>query len=105
MAFSRSHLFPPEDQLTSFYARALSHPIRLDIIKHLINHGSTKVEDLWKKYPLSRSTISQHLRILRTAGLIHYREILPFTYYWVNTPTLQKAKLSLRGFLDEVAGN
>ena len=57
------------DQLAKF-AKALGHPARIIILKHLSNQSCCFTGDLLEVLPLAQSTISQHLKELKEAGLI-----------------------------------
>jgi ArsR family transcriptional regulator, arsenate/arsenite/antimonite-responsive transcriptional repressor len=81
MAFSKSHLFDPADQITSASAKVLCHPARLNILRFLATTDSCTVETLSTYCPLSKSTISEHLEKLRKSGVVIYREEFPHTYY------------------------
>jgi len=81
MAFSKSHLFDPADQIISASAKVLSHPARLNILRFLATIDSCTVDTLSVYCPLSKSTISEHLEKLRKSGLVLYREEFPHTYY------------------------
>lgn len=52
------------------FARVLSHPARLSILKFLASSKQCISGDISGKIPLSRSTVSQHLKELKLAGLI-----------------------------------
>ena len=90
MSFSKSHLFDPADQITSSFARVLGHPVRLDIIRHLAKSGSTSVENLTGHYPLAKSTISQHLELMRDANIVQYKEEYPYFVYSLNQKTFKE---------------
>lgn len=53
------------------FARAISHPARLAIIQYLAEAQTCISGDISDSLPLSRSTVSQHLKELRDIGLIH----------------------------------
>ena len=57
------------DQLAKF-AKALGHPARIIILKHLSNQSCCFTGDLLEVLPLAQSTVSQHLKELKEAGLI-----------------------------------
>ncbi len=66
----KTEIFEEDMQKLAGMARALSHPARLSILRYL---ASTKVcisGDISDRIPLSRSTVSQHLKELKEAGLI-----------------------------------
>jgi DNA-binding transcriptional ArsR family regulator len=102
MAFSKSHLFDKADQSTSSFNKALSHPARLDILRQLADHNSCSVDFLKKLYPLSKSTVSQHLQSLRDIGLVSYREDYPRIFYYLNEKNLRLYIDSLLSFLQEL---
>jgi DNA-binding transcriptional ArsR family regulator len=51
-------------------AKALAHPARIAILKHLIARKSCICGDIVDELPLSQSTVSQHLKELKEAGII-----------------------------------
>ena len=52
------------------YAKALSHPARIAILKLLLKKQACICGDIVEELPLSQSTVSQHLKELKEAGLI-----------------------------------
>jgi ArsR family transcriptional regulator len=50
--------------------RALGHPIRVEILRTLTAAGDANCMDLTRHVDLAQSTVSEHLRVLREAGLI-----------------------------------
>lgn len=50
--------------------RALGHPVRLEIIRTLTDAGDANCMDLTRHVSLAQSTVSEHLRVLKDAGLI-----------------------------------
>lgn len=53
------------------FAKAISHPARLAILKYLAKTKTCISGDISDYIPLSRTTVSQHLKELRDLGLIH----------------------------------
>lgn len=51
-------------------AKALGHPARVAIMRMLIHHEGCIVGDIVDELPLAQSTISQHLKQLKGAGLV-----------------------------------
>ena len=51
-------------------ARALSHPARVTIVRHLSQARGCVGGEIFDLVPLAQSTVSQHLKVLREAGLI-----------------------------------
>lgn len=54
----------------SGYCKALAHPARVQIVRQLAQAGACQTGSLVDRLPLAQSTISEHLRILREAGLV-----------------------------------
>ena len=67
----KSEVFDTELQELALFARVISHPARLAILKFLAESKTCISGDISDKLPLSRSTVSQHLKELRDMGLIH----------------------------------
>jgi len=84
MAFSKADRFNPVIYHQSFWSRALSHPARIIILTHLLKNGRTSFAILKNKIPLARTTVCQHLRILRVADLISADDVYPHTFYDLN---------------------
>jgi len=70
MGATKSNQFTIEqNKLASLY-KALAHPARIAILQLLIQKQSCICGDIVDELPLSQSTISQHLKALKTAGII-----------------------------------
>lgn len=102
MAFTKAHLFDPEDQLTCSFARALSHPARLDIIRFLAKSGPCSVESLTRRYPLSNPTVSDHLEKLRKAGLVQFKEKHPYIFYYLDRKNYKKCKAYQMNYFQKI---
>lgn len=63
--------FSPELQELAKFTKAISHPARLAILKYLADTKTCISGDISDYLPLSRSTVSQHLKELKELGLIH----------------------------------
>ena len=50
--------------------KALAHPVRLKILRHLLRENRCICGSIVKVLPLAQSTVSQHLKILKEAGLV-----------------------------------
>jgi DNA-binding transcriptional ArsR family regulator len=70
MATSKKEEFSKRDQLVSEYAKVFSHPARVAILRMLARKGTCICGDLVEVLPLAQSTVSQHLRELKDAGVI-----------------------------------
>jgi predicted transcriptional regulator len=83
---------------TALYAKALAHPARIVILKHLSSQDCCYTGDLLQVLPLAQSTISQHLKELKDAGLIQGEVHLPKVKYCIHPQNWQKA----RRYFDEL---
>ncbi|MDD5264108.1 MAG: metalloregulator ArsR/SmtB family transcription factor [Candidatus Bipolaricaulis sp.] len=63
-------LDPRQDKLIRIFA-ALGSPARIRILEILAEAPNSIVADLVSRLPLAQATISQHLKVLQDAGLIH----------------------------------
>jgi ArsR family transcriptional regulator, arsenate/arsenite/antimonite-responsive transcriptional repressor len=59
------------DEETARLARALGHPARVRILRFLLEREECVVGAIVDELPLAQSTVSQHLKVLREAELIH----------------------------------
>ncbi len=70
MGASKADDFSVKDNKLAKYAKALAHPGRIAILKLLIKKQACICGDIVDELPLSQSTVSQHLKELKDAGLI-----------------------------------
>jgi ArsR family transcriptional regulator, arsenate/arsenite/antimonite-responsive transcriptional repressor len=98
MAFSKQHLYRPETQIPSGFFKALGFPGRLEILFKLYAEGPLCVLDLIPGHPISRETLSGHLKILRAAQMIDATERFPYTFYQINEKNMAKAEEALTQF-------
>ncbi|GAF02275.1 ArsR/SmtB family transcription factor [Saccharicrinis fermentans] len=66
----KTNVFSEELQELARFAKAISHPARLAILKYLAETKTCISGDISGSLPLSRSTVSQHLNELKELGLI-----------------------------------
>ncbi|MEQ9247490.1 MAG: helix-turn-helix transcriptional regulator [Nitratireductor sp.] len=67
---------------------ALSHPVRVEILKHLSGYDACCCKDVVRHLHLAQSTVSQHLKVLVEAGLVHVRPERQSSRYEVDTEAL-----------------
>ncbi len=70
MGITKTAEFSAKDNKVAAYAKALAHPARVAILRLLLKKQSCICGDIVDELPLSQSTVSQHLRELKDAGLI-----------------------------------
>jgi DNA-binding transcriptional ArsR family regulator len=75
----------------SALCKALAHPVRVQILQLLLERRCL-CGDVVNALPLAQSTVSEHLRILKEAGLIHDEAEGPRRRYCVNHQLLKRFK-------------
>ncbi|PBQ34926.1 transcriptional regulator [Sphingobacteriaceae bacterium] len=70
MGSTKTEEFTIKDNKIAKYAKALAHPARVAIVQLLIKKQACICGDIVDELPLSQSTVSQHLKELKEAGLI-----------------------------------
>lgn len=102
MAISKKELFGDKEIELAKYAKALSHPARLAILKLLSERSCCCCGDIVDSSVLSQSTISQHLKELKEAGLIQGEITPPKIKYCINKKNWEAAKQCFNAFFKEV---
>lgn len=81
----------------------LGHPIRLQILDILArNEGLTCVCDLEAALPVKQPTVSHHLKLLRSAGLIDSERQGLWAYYYVRRDALAALRERVTGLLESL---
>lgn len=86
-------------KLAAKYAKALGHPVRVYIIELLSKQSCCYSGDLSEELPIVKSTLSQHLKVLKEAGLIKGEIEQPKIKYCINQDKLDLAKQILNDLL------
>ena len=81
-----------QEQQLAIYAKALGHPVRIQILKILSEQACCFNGDLTEIIPLAQSTISQHLKSLKDAGLIQGKIMPPKIRYCLNKEAWSEAQ-------------
>ena len=83
---------PLADDELALLAKAVGHPARVRILRILSRKEARVCSQIVGELPLAQSTVSEHLRILKEAGLIRSREDGPRIGYCINYPVLRRLK-------------
>ncbi len=75
------------------YAKAMSHPVRMYILELLSKQSCCYSGNLSDDLPIAKSTLSQHLKELKDAGLIQGETEAPKIKYCLNRPNWEEAKM------------
>ena len=86
-----------DDELAAF-AKAIGHPVRVRILRMLAKKEARMCSHIVDELPLAQSTVSEHLRILRTAGLVRANENGPRVSYCIVPSALLRLKALLEAF-------
>jgi len=73
-------------------AKALGHPARVQIMRLLVRRDACICGDIVDELPLAQSTVSQHLKVLKDAGLIRGDIDGPRVCYCIEPRTLRRFK-------------
>ena len=83
---------PEADEELATLAKALGHTARVQIMRLLVRREACICGDIVDELPLAQSTVSQHLKVLKEAGLIRGDIDGPRTCYCVEPRTLRRLK-------------
>ncbi|MGD0611335.1 MAG: metalloregulator ArsR/SmtB family transcription factor [Anaerolineales bacterium] len=89
----------PEKQRLAKMLKALGNPVRFQIVEFLSKNRTCITNDIVRNTPLAQSTISQHLKVLREAGLIQGEIEGPATCYCLNQEGFRWLKEQIDGWL------
>ncbi|MVA99647.1 metalloregulator ArsR/SmtB family transcription factor [Nitratireductor sp. CAU 1489] len=78
---------------------ALAHPARLRILCHLARRDACCCREIVDTFELAQSTVSQHLKVLVDAGLVHYRPENRRSRYMVDREAVARLEEQVSTFL------
>lgn len=81
--------------------RAITHPLRMKILEFIDRHDSINVNKIYNTLKLEQSITSQHLRILRAAGIVITERDGKFIHYKINYDKVGNVLKAVNNFLDE----
>ncbi len=102
MGASKKELFTLSQNNIAKIAKALSHPARIAILEYLLKTNACVCGDLVDKLPLSQSTISQHLKELKNAGIISGNISGTSVCYCINPKVWSEASKVLNNLFKEL---
>jgi ArsR family transcriptional regulator, arsenate/arsenite/antimonite-responsive transcriptional repressor len=86
---------PAADEELAVFAKAIAHPVRVRILRMLAKREARMCSHIVDELPLAQSTVSEHLRILRSAGLVQANENGPRVSYCIVPSALKRLKALL----------
>src|ERR671913_82993 len=102
MGATKSALFTKQQNDMAGMAKALAHPARIAILQHLVKKNACICGDLVDELGLAQATISQHLKELKTAGIIQGSIEGASVCYCINPVTWKKFRDLFNSFFKEV---
>ncbi len=84
---------PEADQELARLAKALGHPVRVQIVRILARRTTCVCGELVDELPVSQSTVSQHLKCMKEAGLVQGAIDGPRVCYCISPAVLERLKL------------
>jgi ArsR family transcriptional regulator len=85
------------DEELAMLAKAIGHPARVQIIRILVRRTACVCGDIVEELPLAQSTVSQHLKVLKDAGLIRGEVDGPRVCYCIEPRALRRLKVLVAG--------
>ncbi len=82
----------PDNETIARFAKAMGHPTRIEILRFLASLDSCYFGDIHNELPISKATVSQHLKELKDAGLIQGEIETPKVKYCINRENWEKAQ-------------
>lgn len=91
--------YTEQEEEVARFAKALGHPVRIRILNLLASRSCCYTGDLTEEIPLAQSTISQHLKALKEAGLIQGEILPPKIKYCIQQANWKHAQQLFRDLL------
>ena len=101
MVTAKTSLFDESLQMKANLFKALAHPARLQILQFLAETKTCISGDISEELPLGRTTVNQHLKELKNAGLIQGQVEGVKTNYCLDYEKIEEMKNLLSGFLND----
>jgi ArsR family transcriptional regulator len=97
---AKKKYFTHDQEKLAKYSKALSHPVRVYVMDFLANNldRCCYSGDMADELPIARSTLSEHLKELKKAGLIQGEINPPYIKYCINRENWDEAKRLLKTF-------
>jgi DNA-binding transcriptional ArsR family regulator len=104
MGLTKTEEFTKTQNDLASLTKALGHPARIAILQFLIKSKACVCGDIVEELPLSQSTVSQHLKELKKAGLIKGDIEGPTVCYCIDEKAWNKAKKVLNELFESYQG-
>jgi ArsR family transcriptional regulator len=101
MRTTKALLLKGKLQESSELLRALTHPLRMQILEFIDSQDHINVNKIYNTLNLEQSITSQHLRILRNAGIVETTRDGKYIFYSINYEKVKSAMEAIDTFLDK----
>jgi ArsR family transcriptional regulator, arsenate/arsenite/antimonite-responsive transcriptional repressor len=101
MIDKKSLTLPKNKQRLAKMLKALGNPVRFQIMETLADRQMCMTYEIVETTPLAQSTVSQHLKVLREAGLIQGEIEGPATCYCIDSEGVRWLKEQIEGWLPD----
>jgi len=81
-------------------AKALAHPVRVQIVELLAGQSACRGAEVFGELPLAQSTVSEHLRVLREAGVLSASHVGTSSVYCLHPEMLDTFATVLSSLAD-----
>jgi len=100
---AKSGYYTTDQEQIARFAKALGNPTRVAILQLLQSQSCCYHGDMAEELPIAKSTLSQHLKELKEAGLIQGNITPPSIKYCIQKENWEKAKSLFTGFFSDAA--
>lgn len=102
MAQSKTELFEIDLIDKALIFKVMAHPARLKILQYLAESNSCITGDISDELPLGRTTVNQHLKELKTIGLLDWHTEGVKTYYCLNPQKVIQFQSLIQEFFNQL---
>ena len=95
----RNSAINAEQRKVARYAKAMGHPVRMYVLELLSRQSCCYSGDLTEELPIAKSTLSQHLKELKDAGLIQGEIEAPKIKYCIHQDNWKEAQFLFKKYL------
>jgi DNA-binding transcriptional ArsR family regulator len=103
VAVVKKEKYDRDDIRLARFAKALSHPARIVILRHLAEMNACFFNEISKEIPLAGSTVSQHMHELKNAGLVQSSYEPPKIKYCIDIDNWKLARKQFKEFMKIMA--
>ena len=86
-------------------SKVFAHPARIAIIEHISKQQDCICNDLVEVIGLSQATVSQHLQVIKNAGILRGRVKGKNQYYCINKSKVNQFKATIETFFEKTLNN